>query len=51
MLLWQSFTILVVPPAEELRPPYRREQDELETEPETFEEEEDEPEGEPKKEK
>jgi hypothetical protein len=44
-------TILVVPPAEELRPPYRREQDGLETEPETFEEEEDEPEAETKKEK
>ncbi|KAI2492486.1 intramolecular oxidoreductase [Fragilaria crotonensis] len=44
-------TILIVPPAEELRPPYRSEQDEFETEPETFEEEEDEPEAETKKEK
>lgn len=44
-------TILVVPPAEELRPPYRREQDGLDTEPETFEEEEEEDDAETKKEK
>ena len=46
-------TILIVPPAEELRPPYRNEQDELQTETETFEEEEDddEQEEESKKEK
>ena len=45
------FTILIVPPAEELRPPYRNEQDELQTETETFEEDDDEHEEEPKKEK
>jgi hypothetical protein len=44
-------TILIVPPAEELRPPYRNEQDELQTETETFEEDEDEQEEESKKEK